>query len=127
MHEVVRQLDPRTRPGGGGHFDANGAYLLRSWSIVEDGVPVLYLVYRHPWWGFATGLRRELGGEVLASRSGERAVDVADDIVTGDVGEPLGRVADSMVPDDDGVWWWGDVPLPGDRARRGPAPRTSSL
>ncbi|GAA2026040.1 hypothetical protein WDZ16_01310 [Pseudokineococcus marinus] len=120
--EVVRQLDPQTRPGGGGHFDANGAYLLSSWSSVVDDVPVLHLVYRHPWWGFATGLRRELDGDVLANHSGDPAVNLADDIVIGDVGEPLGRNADLMVPDADGVWWWGDDPLLGDRARRGPAP-----
>jgi hypothetical protein len=35
----------------------NGARVVRSWVQLEGGNPVLYVVYRHPWWDFMTGLR----------------------------------------------------------------------
>ncbi|GAB7192761.1 hypothetical protein NUM3379_34700 [Kineococcus sp. NUM-3379] len=103
--------------------------VLRSWTAVEDGQPVLYLIYRHPWWSFTTGLRRVLD-EVdtypldIPSDGLDPAKDLAGDLVTSDIEESLGRVSESMAPDAEGVWWWGHPPLPADENRRGPAPGT---
>jgi hypothetical protein len=124
---LLRQLtDPaRHLPVTGGQVQ-----VVQSWTGVHDGHPVLHVVYRHPWWDFATGLRRHLD-EVedyplnLPVPDVDPAVDLADEIVTSDIEEPLGSVSESMVPDEDGVWWWGDPPLPADERRRGPAPRTT--
>jgi hypothetical protein len=104
--------------------------VLRSWTDVHDGHPVLHVVYRHPWWDFTTGLRRYLDEvedyPLNLPTHVDPAVDLADDIVTSDIEEPLGSVSDSMVPDEDGVWWWGHPPLPADERRRGPAPGAAS-
>jgi len=126
---VLRQLaDPArqlTVVGGEVHVQ-----VVRSWTDVHDGHPVLYLIYRHPWWRFTTGLLRHLD-EIEEhpwnppTPGVDLAVDLADNIVTYSIEKPLGSVAMSMVPDAEGVWWWGHLPLPADESRRGPAPETS--
>ncbi|WP_380162707.1 hypothetical protein [Kineococcus sp. R86509] len=123
---LMRQLTDPAR-----HLAVTGGQVqvVRSWTSVHGGHPVLHVVYRHPWWDFTTGLRRHLD-EVehyplnLPVPDIDLAVDLADDIVTSDIEEPLGSVLESMVPDEDGVWWWGNPPLPADELRRGPAPAT---
>ncbi|WP_041292312.1 hypothetical protein [Kineococcus radiotolerans] len=125
---LLRQLtDPaRQLPATGGRV-----HVVRSWAGVHDGHPVLHVVYHHPWWDFTTGLRRHLD-EVenyplnLPAPDVDPAVDLADNIATSDIEEPLGSVLESMAPDEDGVWWWGDPPLPADERRRGPAPGATS-
>ena len=102
----------------------NGAEQLRSWSAIEDGRPVIYVVYRHPWWAFTTGLRRWVDQPTPVPTEEQTPEALARWVTAYDIGEPLGTVATDMVPDSDGVWWWGDPPLPGDPARRGPAPVT---
>lgn len=121
---ALRQLTDPAR-----HLPATGGqvHVVRSWAGVHDRHPVLHVVYRHPWWDFTTGLRRHLD-EVehyplnLPMPDVDPAVDLAEHIVTGDIEESLGSVLESMAPDEDGVWWWGDPPLPADEGRRGPAP-----
>lgn len=100
----------------------NGARELRSWSTVEDGRPVLYLAYRHPRWGFDTGLRRWVDEPTPVPTEEQTPQTLARSITDYDIGQPPGTVSHDMVPDRDGVWWWGDPPLPGDTTRRGPAP-----
>lgn len=124
---VLRQLaDPaRQLLTSGGQVQ-----VIRSWTDVEDGHPVLYVVYRHPWWDFTTGLRRHLDDVDdyplnMSTPEVDPAVDLADYTVTSDIEEPLGSVSNSMAPDAEGVWWWGHPPLPADEHRRGPAPGTS--
>ena len=97
---LLRQLtDPaRQLPATGGRV-----HVVRSWTDVHDGHPVLHVVYRHPWWNFTTGLRRHLD-EVenyplnLPTPDVDPAVDLADDIATSDIEEPLGSVLESMAP-----------------------------
>ncbi|RZS90320.1 hypothetical protein EV189_2105 [Motilibacter rhizosphaerae] len=90
-------------------------------AAVQDGQPVLYVVYTHPWWDFRTGLRRRLvdDGSLPRFDDGDPAVDLARSIAVLDLAEPLGRTLLEMVPDSGGTWWWGDEPLPGDATLRG--------
>ncbi|WP_369054877.1 hypothetical protein [Kineococcus terrestris] len=110
---------------------------------VQEGRPVLQVVYRHPDWEFTTGARHlldqvddypldtmdddvdpyDLGSYALAPP--DPLPDPAEDLAQYEamrLEEPLSTSGESMVPDAEGVWWWGDEPLPGDPARRGPAP-----
>ncbi|MEZ0491864.1 hypothetical protein AB2L28_06385 [Kineococcus sp. TBRC 1896] len=121
---VLRQLTDPTR-----HLPVTGGqvHVVRSWTDVHDGHPVLHVVYRHPWWGFTTGLRRHLDDVEdhplnLPVPGVDAAVDLAEHIVTGDIEESSGSVLESMAPDEEGVRWWGHPPLPADELRRGPAP-----
>ncbi|WP_432570096.1 hypothetical protein [Kineococcus sp. SYSU DK005] len=121
---LLRRLsDPaRQLPVTGGRV-----HVLRSWTDVEEGHPVVHVVYRHPWWHVTTGLRRHLDQVQhyplnLPEPGLDPALDLAEHLVAGDVEESLGAVLQSMVPDQEGVWWWGDPPLPADETRRGPAP-----
>lgn len=109
---------------GRGLLLTNGARAVRSWSAVEQGRPVVYVVYRHPWWDFLTGLRAWADEPNPIVPAEEQTPElVADWLTELSIGEPLGTVSHDMVPDGDGVWWWGSEPLPGDHDRRGPAPR----
>jgi len=126
---VLRQLaDPARQLSPGGGQVQVPVQVVRSWTDVQGGHPILYLIYRHPWWDFTTGLRRRLDEieqhPFLHPQSPDidAADDLADTIVTYSVEEPLGSASTSMVPDADGVWWWGHPPLPGDGSRQGPAP-----
>lgn len=84
--------------------------LVRAWSERDrDGTPVLRAVYDHPWWPERTGVRWRLDeppfdephpGQDLAEWLAGRIAD--------EVAEPLGRIYDLLVADDDGVHWWGD-------------------
>lgn len=98
---------------------ANGVRILRAWSTAERGAAVLYVVYRHPWWTFTTGLRWVLDDPPppAAWASNFASSQYAPDIVL-ELGEPLGREGEALQPDDDGVWWWGDDPLPGQGSKR---------
>lgn len=91
---VLRQLaDPArqlTVVGGEVHVQ-----VVRSWTDVHDGHPVLYLIYRHPWWRFTTGLLRHLD-EIEEhpwnppTPGVDLAVDLADNIVTYSIEEAPG-------------------------------------
>lgn len=99
---------------------ANGARLVRSWCGVHARRPVVWVVHDHPWWGSRTGLRRLVDEPVpTMPADGQTPEMVAEWMVSFDIGEPLGTVANDLVPDADEVWWWGDEPLPGDHRRRG--------
>jgi hypothetical protein len=77
----------------------------------EDGVPVLLAVYTHPFWSERTGLRRRLDRPPVSGEiSGEQTVAewLAEHICAMEIGEPLGRMHDLLVEDNDGTWWWGD-------------------
>jgi hypothetical protein len=103
----------------------HGAEVKRTWTAVENGAPIVSVVHRHPWWPFPTGLRCNRDHGLGGDRSRTWSEHVAEELAHFNVGEPLGTFAMSMVPDSDGVWWWGDDPLPGDHSRRGPAPTGS--
>ena len=70
--------------------------LLDSWTEGEDTICVVY----EGWWYPGTlGLRRNVEANVPAQH-------VVEDILSGDLGEPLGGLVDALVPDDNGVMWW---------------------
>lgn len=75
----------------------------RSWTEGDD---VLCLVYRQPrWYGDLTiGLRRTV--------EPDWSIDgVADEVLVGELDEPLGSMFDTLEPDEDGVMWWsGNLP-----------------
>ena len=86
------------------------AVLVDAWSERDpDGVPVLRAVYDHPWWPQRTGLRMRLDEPPFDWPGPDQdlaawlAGNIADEIV-----EPLGRMYDLLVPDEEGVHWWGD-------------------
>jgi len=74
-----------------------------------DGVAVLVLIYDDRRWEKRTGLRRRLDRRPTSLAPGQTAErSLAIDIAMSDLGEPLGTIYSRLVPDDEGVWWWGD-------------------
>jgi hypothetical protein len=74
-----------------------------------DGTPVLLVIYDHASWPERTGLRRRLGLRPTSlSREMTPEESLAVEIAMSDIGEPLGTYHESLVPDSEGVWWWGD-------------------
>ncbi len=70
----------------------------RSWT---DGDDVLCLVYRQPrWYGdLVLGLRRVVESDWTID-------GVVDEVLSGELGEPLGSMYGSLEADDEGVMWW---------------------
>lgn len=75
----------------------------------EDGTGVLCAVYQHPFWPERTGLRRRLDARPPSPHPGQSSAEwLASWIATFEISEPLGRMHDLLVEDQDGVHWWGD-------------------
>ena len=94
---------------GGWLFEA--AVLLDVWTEQgEDGVGVLCAVYEHPFWPERTGLRRRLDRPpaIGSDPDEDLAQWFSSWIATFEISQPLGRMHDLLVEDDDGVHWWGD-------------------
>lgn len=75
----------------------------RSWTEGDD---VLCLVYRQPrWYGdLVIGLRRSIESDWTID-------GVADEVLNGELHEPLGTIYATLEPDDEGVMWWsGNLP-----------------
>ncbi len=86
--------------------------LVDTWVEREaPGKEYLCVVYDHPWWPERTGLRHVIEPPP-ANLSPHDLKDYLQDEVTAivddSVGEPLGRFHDLLVPDGNGVHWWGD-------------------
>ena len=104
------------------YFDP-GKWLLAQARLVSvsteadpDGAPVLRAIYGHPNWPERTGLRRRL--DQIRHRPGKarrpkRARRIG--LPSFEISEPLGSYHAQLIPDKDGVYWWGD----GLRRRRG--------
>jgi hypothetical protein len=74
-----------------------------------DGVPVLRAIYDHPYWPERTGLRRRLDQIPTSAEDGETPEESkAFWIAVFEISEPLGSYHAQLVPDNDGVYWWGD-------------------
>ncbi len=66
------------------------------WAEGEDTICVVY----EGWWYPGTlGLRRKVEANVPVEH-------VVEDMLSGDLGEPLGSLVDTLVLDDNGVMWW---------------------
>jgi len=79
--------------------------------VDADGIPVLLVRYRHPFWTQPTALRRRLDRQPAsgAPEPGESlALWLADWIANFDVAEPLGTGHDDRPLSSDGYYWWGD-------------------
>ena len=78
--------------------------------VDSDGVPVLLAIYEHAFWPERTGMRRRLDMTPVSASPGEQdlAEWLACDIAWLEMGEPLGRLHDLLVEDDNGVRWWGN-------------------
>lgn len=75
----------------------------------SDGAPVLRAIYDHPHWPERTGLRRRLDRVPFAAQDEETPEgSTAATIAIYDISEPLGTLYEKLVPDEEGVWWWGD-------------------
>ena len=75
----------------------------------EGGVPVLVVIYDDTRWVKRVGLRRRLNRRptaIFPDKSAEESTAI--DIAMSDLSEPLGSIYEQLVPDEDGVWWWGD-------------------
>jgi len=95
------------------HF-SEGRWLLEPAVLIDsgleyeaDGTPVLFAIYDHPYYDRRIGLRHWLN-DFPMSVSEERspAEAKAEDIAVFEISEPLGRWADRLKEDKDGVWWW---------------------
>ena len=74
-----------------------------------DGAPVLRAIYEHPNWLEGTGLRRRL--DQIPTSAGEDETPEESKafwIAVFEISEPLGSYHGQLVPDEDGVYWWGD-------------------
>jgi hypothetical protein len=96
-------------------YFAEDRYLLTPTRLVEahltsdpDGTPVLVATYDHPYYDRRIGLRRKLLQYPVPEGTGWDPNALAEDIARYDISEPLGRYAELLVEDGDGVWWWGD-------------------
>jgi hypothetical protein len=97
-------------------YFVEGGHLLEAARLVDvrlevdpDGVPVLLVVYDHPFWSKRTGLRRRLDRPPFAAHGAETPEgSLAAEIARFEISEPLGRYYDLLVEDGAGVWWWGD-------------------
>jgi hypothetical protein len=99
-------------------FDEGRPQLLESTTLVDvrsdivDGVPVVLVVYDHPYSAKRLGLRIRVDAapsiDILGMAAGETAADVlADYIANIAISEPLGTSYYRLVEGSEGVWWWG--------------------
>ena len=97
------------------YFDA-GKWLFRPVRLVgtdteadSDGVAVLLATYEQPDDSRRIGLRRRLDHPPMSDH-GEASLEAAQaaEIAVHDISEPLGRYANLLVEDANGIWWWGD-------------------
>lgn len=86
------------------------AVLVDAWSENDhDGVPVLRAIYDHPYWPQRTGLRLRLDEPPFDSpRPGQELAAWVAGNIADEIAEPLGRMYDLLIPDDAGIYWWGD-------------------
>jgi hypothetical protein len=97
------------------HF-TEGRWLLAAAALVDsglefesDGTSVLLAVYDHPSYERRIGLRHRLDHFPLSIPEGRTPAEgMAEDIAVYQISEPLGRYAEILVEDGQGVWWWGD-------------------
>ncbi len=89
------------RLGSGGPTEWEVVEVFNAWT---DG-DALCIVYSAPW-GPTVGLRLSTE-RPIADDPTECGRTIADF----DIAEPLGTIADHLVYDDDGMGWWGDLPV----------------
>ena len=97
------------------YFD-QGKWLLAQARLVSvsteadpDGAPVLRAIYGHPNWPERTGLRRRLDQIPTSAGEGETPEESkAHWIAVFEISEPLGSYHAQLIPDKEGVYWWGD-------------------
>jgi hypothetical protein len=85
-----------------------GSRLVQQIEVVDswtEGDDIFCLVYRDPdEYDFTLGLRRTVEPNWTID-------GVVDQVLVGELGEPLGTLEDTLRPDDQGVMWWtGDRP-----------------
>jgi hypothetical protein len=104
----------------GGPTEAAHVKVEVGWAV-DDG---FCLIYRSPW-GRTVGLRAVASGEQFSAAytCDPTALDFGVDIADFAVAVPLGRQADDLVVDEDGLGWWGDAPFPVGRTKRPAVPR----
>ena len=78
-----------------------------------DDTDRICLVYRDPGRPQTVGLRKAVHLDEVVETLDEWVQEVA----LYEIGEPLGSIAYNMLADDDGVYWWGEVPVPGRAGR----------
>lgn len=86
------------------------AVLVDAWSEQDpDGVHVLVAIYDHPYWPQRTGLRMRLDEPPFdwPRANQDLAAWLAGNIAD-EIAEPLGRMYDLLVADENAVYWWGD-------------------
>jgi hypothetical protein len=85
----------------GSHLD-----VLDSWT---EGDSVVCVVYQFHGWDAVIGYRQhvELDDELPTLE------DWVEEVANFNIGEPLGTIARHMWLDDEGVHWWGALPVPG--------------
>jgi len=91
LHEDVVLLDAVVRSDGGGHH-------------------VLWAVYRHPYLEQTLGFRRVLDARPAAGEPAAQQTLEAwlADWIAFEIAEPLGRRAELLVTDEQGIGWWGE-------------------
>ncbi|SDY85368.1 hypothetical protein [Herbiconiux ginsengi] len=103
----------RLRAGG---LTEGGRVRVHDCWVITDGFCVVYTAPG----GQDAGVRVIADGEQFQSAFtfDPTATDFGVDIADFTIGEPLGTRVGTLVPDEDGLGWWGDPPLPPAPKRR---------